>query len=74
MAYRNPKPSLDDESVEKEFLIRFSFDDYLSMEEAANGINHFLQENNGKIEKKWLRFAGDIRLRLADPEEQGRII
>ncbi len=31
MAYKNPKPSLDDEHVGKEFLIRFSFEDYLSM-------------------------------------------
>lgn len=74
MAYKNPKPSLDDEHVGKEFLIRFSFEDYLSMEEAVNGINHFLQKNNGKIDKKWVRFAGDIRLRLVAPEENGRII
>lgn len=51
MAYRNPKPSLDDESVGKEFLIRFSFDDYLTIEEAVNGINQFLHKNSGKIDK-----------------------
>ena len=74
MAYKNPKPSLDDESVGKEFLIRFSFNDYLTIEEAVNGINQFLHKNSGKIDKKWVKFAGNIRLRLADPEENGRIV
>lgn len=74
MAYKNLKPSLDDEAVGKEFLIRFSFNDYLTIEESVNGINQFLQKNSGKIDKKWVRFAGNIRLCLATPEENGRII
>lgn len=74
MVYRNPKPSLDNEPVGKEFLIQFSSDDYLTIEEAVNGINQFLQKNSGKIDKKWVRFAGNTRLCLATPEENGRII
>jgi hypothetical protein len=39
MSYKNPIPSIDDEQVGKEFLIRFSFDDYVSLSEAVIGIN-----------------------------------
>lgn len=72
--YKNPVPSIDDEQVGKEFLIRFTFEDYVSMKEAVEGINQYLQKHNGIINEKSVRFAGDVKLRLAAPEENGRII
>lgn len=74
MAYKNPIPSIEDEQVGKEFLIRFTFEDYVSMKEAVEGINQYLENHSGKVDEKGVRFAGNVRLRLAAPEENGRII
>ena len=61
MAYKNPIPSLDDETVGKEFFIRFTFEDYVSIKEAVEGINQYLENNNGKIGEKEVRFAGNVK-------------
>lgn len=71
--YKNPIPSLDDERVSKEFILKFEFDNYVTKEEAVEGINHIIQENGGKIDEKWLAMLG-TRLRLASVEQKGRII
>jgi hypothetical protein len=69
MAYKNPIPSIDDEQVGKEFLIRFSFDSYVSISEAVIGINEYIKKHNGKIDESAVKFAGNIKLRLAEKEE-----
>ncbi len=74
MGYKNPIPSIDDEQVGKEFLIRFTFEDYVSMKEAVEEINQYLESHNGKVNEKAVKFAGNVKLRLVAPEENGRII
>nr|DAS52330.1 MAG TPA: hypothetical protein [Caudoviricetes sp.] len=71
--YINPIPSLDDERVSKEFIVKFKFKDYATKEEAIEGINNAIQENDGKIDEKWVEMLGS-RLRLTSPIQKGRII
>ncbi len=74
MAYKNPIPSIEDEQVGKEFYLRFTFEEYVSIDEAAKGISQYLENHKGEINSKQVRFAGDVKIRLAAPEENGRII
>lgn len=44
MSYKNPIPSLDDKEVSKDFWIGFAFKEYLTKDEALEGINNVLKE------------------------------
>lgn len=59
MAYKNPIPSIDDVRVARKFIIvpTFVFDEEISLKEAAEGIEHMIRDNGGKIPLDWLQFA-----------------
>lgn len=44
MSYKNPIPSVDDKEVSKDFWIGFTFKEYLTRDEALEGINNVLKE------------------------------
>jgi len=50
--YKNPVPSVDDEYVSKKYSILFTFEEDVTQDEAINGINELIAQNNGKIQKE----------------------
>lgn len=65
MAYKNPIPSLDDVRVAKKFVIvpTFTFDEEISLEEAAKGIEQMIKSNDGRIPLEWIQFAEKPRVK-----------
>ncbi len=59
MSYKNPIPSVDDVDVAKRFFVSpiFSFNEHMTIEEAAHGISELIRQNNGKIPAEWVKFA-----------------
>lgn len=59
MRYKNPIPSIDDVMLCKKFYISktFTFDENVTLEEAAKGIGRLIQENGGEIPVDWIGFA-----------------
>jgi hypothetical protein len=57
----NPIPSLDAQDISSKYYILFDFKDYVSKEDATNGINDFLKKNNGKITSDWLKAGEPVR-------------
>lgn len=56
MAYKNPVPMLLDRPVSKKCYISFSFEEYVTAEEAAESISHFIEEEyKGKIPAQWIK-------------------
>ena len=51
--YKNPIPSIEDELVSRKYTIGFTFDETVTLEEAAEGINSLIAENGGKIPRTW---------------------
>ena len=54
MAWKNPIPQLDPDFEAKEYSIVFKFQEYVTPEEAVEGINNMIATNGGKIKKEWL--------------------
>lgn len=61
MGYRNPIPVLLDEYVSKKVTINFTFEKYVTTEEAAKGIGELIQKNGGVIPENWIH--------LVDPKD-----
>ena len=59
MSYKNPIPSVDDVDVAKRFFVSpiFSFNEHMTIEEAAHGISELIRQNNGEIPVEWIKFA-----------------
>ena len=53
--YKNPVPVVLDDYVSKTVRIEFSFEQYVTKGEAAQGINDLLRETNGKME--WIKLV-----------------
>lgn len=66
MAYKNPIPSLDDEDVSKKYYISFTFNEYVSHDDAVKGINDLIKQNGGTIPREWIRMGEPSHLRLSD--------
>lgn len=65
MAYKNPKPSVDDEHISKTYSLTFNFEEEVSLDEAVTGINELIKENDGKILKSWLKIGSNKKIRFA---------
>ena len=59
MGYKNPVPSIDDVMLCKKFYISktFTFNENVTLKEAAKGIGRLIQENEGEIPADWIGFA-----------------
>ena len=59
MGYKNPVPSIDDVMLCKKFYISktFTFNENVTLKEAAKGIGRLIQENEGEIPANWIGFA-----------------
>ncbi|GFH90346.1 hypothetical protein IMSAGC002_01591 [Lachnospiraceae bacterium] len=55
--YKNPVPVVLDDYVSKTVRIEFSFEQYVTKGEAAQGINDLLRETNGKIPMEWIKLV-----------------
>ncbi|MCO7121934.1 hypothetical protein NIA71_08215 [Ihubacter massiliensis] len=60
MTYVNPIPKVD-ASVKAKISVTFNFEEFVTQEEAAEGINRLLEEHGGKIPVEWVKliYAGD---------------
>lgn len=65
--YKNPIPNVEDVDTAKRFFISpiFSFEENLTLEEAAHGISQKIKENGGKIPMDWIKFAESTKIRSA---------
>lgn len=65
MRYKHPVPSIDDVMLCKKFYISktFTFDENVTLEEAAKGIGRLIQENGGEIPVDWIGFADRLTTR-----------
>lgn len=59
MGYKNPVPSIDDVMLCKKFYISktFTFNENVTLKEAAKGIGRLIQENEGEIPADWIGFV-----------------
>lgn len=65
MGYKNPVPSIDDVMLCKKFYISktFTFNENVTLKEAAKGIGRLIQENEGEIPADWIGFADRPKVR-----------
>lgn len=63
--YKNPIPDVEDIDTAKKFFVSpiFSFEENLTIEEAAHGISQKIRENGGEIPVDWIKFAENPKIR-----------
>lgn len=57
MAYKNPIPNVDDETVSEKYCITFSFSGGVTKEEAHKSINELIEKYGGKIPASWIKMG-----------------
>lgn len=70
MSYKNPIPSVDDERISQVYSLVFTFEDYVTQEEATRGINELIAENGGTIPSAWIKMGLPQKMRHALPQRQ----
>lgn len=65
MPYKNPIPDLDDVREAKRFIISpvFTYEQAMTLEEAAEGIESIIHDNGGRIPLDWIQFAEKPQIR-----------
>ena len=65
MGYKNPVPSIDDVMLCKKFYVSktFTFNENVTLKEAAKGIGRLIKENEGEIPADWIGFADRPKVR-----------
>ena len=65
MGFKNPIPDIDDVREAKRFIISpvFTYEQEMTLEEAAEGIERIIRDNGGKIPLDWVQFAERPKIR-----------